>query len=104
MWFKAPLLLLDKSATLGQCSAMGASAAELFEQVKHLPAEEKETFVKLFQQWEEKGHENTESPPQPTAGPVQIPDYAARLTALFPDGGLTGDPQEFWDYVRAERF
>ena len=77
------------------------SATELFEKIKALPPSEQATFAGLLQGWKPSGIGTTPSVPKQ---PVPLPDYAARLQAMFPDGPINGDPQAFWDELRAERF
>jgi hypothetical protein len=77
------------------------SATELLEKIKALPPSEQAAFAGLFQSWKAGGNGAAPTAPQ---RPVQLPDYAARLRRLFPDGPISGDPQAFWDELRAERF
>ena len=74
------------------------SATELIEKVKALPPAEQATFVSLFHSWEAASN----GPVSPPKKSVQMPDYAGRLKRLFPDGPIKGDPQAFWDELRAD--
>ena len=76
------------------------SATELIEKVKSLPASEQMVFAEWFHQWETQGNGGG---PKLTPRPFQMPDYAGRLQRLFPNDPIPGDPQRFWDELRAER-
>jgi hypothetical protein len=76
------------------------SAVELIEKIKLLPAGEQAAFAALFHEWElAHGH----LVPTPLGKPFQMPDYEGRLRRLFPSGGLPGDPQAFWGFLRQDR-
>ena len=77
------------------------SATELLEKIKTLSPAEQAVFAGLFQSWKAGGNGAATRAPQ---RPTQLPDYAARLQRLFPDGPISGDPQAFWDELRVERF
>ena len=77
------------------------SATELLEQIKSLPPAEQAAFAELFHQYEKNGNGSLSQAPKK---PGEMPDYAARLKQLFPGGPIQGDPQSFWDDLRAERF
>lgn len=76
------------------------SATELLEKFKGLPPSEQSAFAALFRRWEESGKGD---PSLGAEKPVQMPDYAARLKKLFPNGPVQGDPQAFWNGLRTER-
>ena len=76
------------------------SATELLEKIKSLPPFEQAAFAALFHRWEASGHRDGS---RLAKTPVQMPDYAARLKKLFPNGPIQGDPQTFWDELRTER-
>ena len=76
------------------------SATELLEKIKGLPPSEQSAFAALFHRWEASGNGDASLV---TKNPVQMPDYAARLKKLFPNGPIQGDPQAFWDELRTER-
>ena len=59
------------------------SAAQLLEQVKSLPSEERAAFVREFRQWEIR--ENGPSKPSQS---FVMPDYAGRLRKIFGDAVL----------------
>ena len=77
------------------------SATELLEKIKSLPPFEQAAFAALFHRWEASGHCDASLVAKT---PVHMPDYAARLKKLFPNGPIQDDPQTFWDELRTERF
>jgi hypothetical protein len=76
------------------------SATELLEKIKSLPPFEQAAFAALFHRWEASANRDASLLAKT---PIQMPDYAARLKKLFPDGPIQGDPQTFWDELRMER-
>ena len=77
------------------------SATELLEKIQSLPPSEQTAFAALFHRWEARSKDYASLTAKK---PLLLPDYAARLKQLFPDSPIQGDPQRFWDELRAERF
>jgi hypothetical protein len=75
------------------------SATDLIEKVKSLPAREQMLFTEWFRQWKSRDNGGDSKP-----AIFQMPDYEGRLKQLFPNGPIDGDPQQFWDELRADRF
>ena len=78
------------------------TATKLLEKIKVLPPPEQAAFASLFHHWAEGSKDG--GLVNKMKKQVQIPDYAARLRKLFPDGPIPGDSQAFWDELRAGRF
>lgn len=74
---------------------MTTRAAEVFAQVKTLTRDERAQLTELMNELKPKDL------PRPTN--FKMPDYAARLKEMFPNGPVIDDPQAFWDEARAER-
>lgn len=74
---------------------MGERASSILEEVKALPASEREVFATLFDQWKVTSREQ-----QTQAGASAWPDFAGRVKALFGERTIPGNPQEFWDEER----
>lgn len=75
---------------------MTTRAAEVFEQVKALTADERSQLATLMREL------NSLESSEPNSS-FKIPDYAARLEKMFPNGPVIEDPQTFWDEARSER-
>lgn len=79
------------------------SASELIEQLKALPAKEREAFARLFHQLEKpavpvEGRGNG----APASGSGRWPDFGARLKRIYGDK-VAADSQGAIAYARGER-
>lgn len=79
-------------------AAVPEPETKLLEHVKALSPIERGRFIELFHDWESEAEATLEARPQ-----IDWSSAEARLKRRFPDGGLTGNPQGFWDELRAER-